>query len=457
MRSRNPDFDKATYLDFETGELKKIKVPYAMLYFDDLHKWYKDFFRIQYWKRQGMTQPQVADILQLEELEIRDNWNVHPSKVKPPTGFQKKVRRYELELLKLNFEPFKPVQVIRNFAPNTGLYNILRKAIDWEPAMLRKFNPVTKEVTWHDMSSHGRMVFSFDSLRTGIQPLDNILESVQASLEITDPAPRVHLNKYSSGRAKIGEHEHDFWSAILSFGASRVMFVEKQPVVLHDGDLLVFGTHRHGIPKQPIIREGRISVAIFYHPERVSLIERNEVKIWKPKENNVAERLVTPPEREIDPINKKSIAEWRSALRLKNSRMDVNEDLLSELDQPFNEINEANNLAISLGVEPFEESTLEPLLDISPCLELDLGDDPLSALYERACKKENEMALKNVMDEDEQLALALYMGDDLLSQSFENPMSSELNISRVAAVPDSLGEDEQLAMAIYLSQLETCV
>merc|ERR1712187_757439 len=57
------------------------------------------------------------------------------------------------------------------------------------------------------------------------------------------------------------------WSAILSFGASRVFTVDGVPILLGEGDLLVLGTQRHGVPKMPAVTEGRVSVAIFWFPE----------------------------------------------------------------------------------------------------------------------------------------------------------------------------------------------
>merc|ERR1719245_2009605 len=124
---------------------------------------------------------------------------------------------------------------------------------------------------------------SFRGLRTGIAALDELLESVRASLDIRDPDAYILANYYASGHSTIGSHQHDFWSAILSFGASRVMLVENKPVVLHDGDLIVLGTQRHAIPKQPSVKQGRVSVAIFYHPERGFMKNFEETHESKPQ------------------------------------------------------------------------------------------------------------------------------------------------------------------------------
>jgi len=43
--------------------------------------------------------------------------------------------------------------------------------------------------------------------------------------------------------------------------------LDGEAVWLEDGDLLVFGTQRHSVPKMPAVTEGRVSVAIFWYPE----------------------------------------------------------------------------------------------------------------------------------------------------------------------------------------------
>jgi len=34
----------------------------------------------------------------------------------------------------------------------------------------------------------------------------------------------------------------------LSFGSDRILTVDGRPVLLRDGDLIVFGTQNHGVP-----------------------------------------------------------------------------------------------------------------------------------------------------------------------------------------------------------------
>lgn len=354
LNMRKSGSDRASYI--VNGEEIAVKVPYSIHKFKELNERYKNVFRIHFWKTQGKTKSEVARILQIQHNVVERNWNIHPSQINPPRGVAPYVREYELFLLKIKFEPFKPVQLIRNFAPRTGLYNILRKELNWVPAVLRKRNKDTGTVTVTQKKTGKRMNCSFRSLRTGVPALDELLESVRISLNIQDPDAYLVCNYYANGRSTIGNHQHDFWSAILTFGASRVMLVDNRPVVLHDGDLIVLGTQKHGIPKQPHIKQGRVSIAVFYHPER-SISVNGKVP----------------------------------------ASLQAGSAITKELSPKFLPMKEPTKVI-------FEPSSPEP----------DLGVDPLSALYENASKKALDPmipALSNNLDEDEQLALALYLSE----------------------------------------------
>ena len=45
-------------------------------------------------------------------------------------------------------------------------------------------------------------------------------------------------------------------------------------MLLRDGDLIVFGTQRHGVPEMPEVGDGRISVPIFFWPHHLQQKEK---------------------------------------------------------------------------------------------------------------------------------------------------------------------------------------
>lgn len=74
------------------------------------------------------------------------------------------------------------------------------------------------------------------------------------------------FNWYPSGDAKVAPHRHDNWTISLSFGASRILTVDYQECLMDDGDLVIFGTQKHGVPLMPEVKEGRISLILMWEP-----------------------------------------------------------------------------------------------------------------------------------------------------------------------------------------------
>ncbi|CAE8622300.1 unnamed protein product, partial [Polarella glacialis] len=146
------------------------------------------------------------------------------------------------------------------------LYEECAQAMPWRQAVYRKRNQETGEVTVTTIASN-RQDSSYRCLTTGIPRLDAALQRVVELCGITDPGAFLLNNWYPDGNTSIAPHMHDFWSAILSFGQARVFMLDGQPVLLGDGDLIVFGTQRHSVPKMPKVSNGRVSVAIFWYPE----------------------------------------------------------------------------------------------------------------------------------------------------------------------------------------------
>merc|ERR1719336_2003740 len=103
----------------------------------------------------------------------------------------------------------------------------------WVQAVYRRRDPGTGQVTVTGLAA-SRQNCSYRGLRTGIARLDAALERVRQDFRIEDPGAYLLNNWYPDGRTSIAPHQHDFWSAILSFGAPRVFVLEGQPLLLGD-------------------------------------------------------------------------------------------------------------------------------------------------------------------------------------------------------------------------------
>jgi len=215
----------------------------------------------------GWSKDRVAAKLGRAQGWVTLWWQTVPEEVPRPRDIPPYVADYNMRMLKAGIEPFRPAVLKRRYATDTvGLYEECAQQMPWRQAVFRRRNYQTGGVTVTNIAS-SRQDSSYVGLKTGVPRLDVILERMRVDLNITDPRVYLLNNFYPDGNTSIAPHTHDFWSAIVSFGASRVFTVDGHPVLLGDGDLLVIGTQRHAVPKMPAVTEGRVSVAIFWYPE----------------------------------------------------------------------------------------------------------------------------------------------------------------------------------------------
>eukprot|EP00929_Paragymnodinium_shiwhaense_P118384 TRINITY_DN90303_c0_g1_i1.p1 TRINITY_DN90303_c0_g1~~TRINITY_DN90303_c0_g1_i1.p1 ORF type:complete len:425 (-),score=60.44 TRINITY_DN90303_c0_g1_i1:254-1528(-) len=228
---------------------------------------YRLRIRLQYLRLQGLSKEEIAREVQRALGWVTRWWDKTPTEVPRPREVPPYVAEYNLRMLACGVEPFRPAVLCRRYVEDTdGLYLECAQAMPWRQAVFRKRNYETGEVTVTNIAS-SRQDCSYRGLHTGIPRLDNALDRIRRQFNVKDPRAYLLNNFYPDGNTSIAPHQHDFWSAILSFGASRVFTLDGHPVLLGDGDLLVFGTQRHGVPKMPAVKDGRISVAIFWYPE----------------------------------------------------------------------------------------------------------------------------------------------------------------------------------------------
>ena len=73
----------------------------------------------------------------------------------------------------------------------------------------------------------------------------------------------IYLNYYRDGNDYTPSHSHETCQLIISLGATRTLRVGNTDLKSGHGDIIVFGRSLHGVPKEPEVKEGRISIAVF--------------------------------------------------------------------------------------------------------------------------------------------------------------------------------------------------
>lgn len=77
----------------------------------------------------------------------------------------------------------------------------------------------------------------------------------------------IYLNYYKNGEMYTPNHSHaKTHQLVISLGTSRNFTIGKKTIILNNGDAVLFGSSVHGIPKEPTVKNGRISIATFMAP-----------------------------------------------------------------------------------------------------------------------------------------------------------------------------------------------
>lgn len=74
----------------------------------------------------------------------------------------------------------------------------------------------------------------------------------------------VYINYYRDGNDYTPVHSHpNMKQLVLSLGAPRTLTMGNDSYTMENGDVIIFGSQKHGVPKDKSCKEGRISIALF--------------------------------------------------------------------------------------------------------------------------------------------------------------------------------------------------
>lgn len=153
------------------------------------------------------------------------------------------------------FKPLQTQYVQGFFEPEraTSLFEHLRTTVSWEDG-IRSRKGFTRKAKPLDIEENKRVH-------------DFILEAVQNICSHDYAILGVYLNYYVDGNMWTPSHSHPKQHQIvISLGATRKLIVGKKTFNMSNGDIILFGGSAHEVPKEPEIKDGRISIATFMVP-----------------------------------------------------------------------------------------------------------------------------------------------------------------------------------------------
>ena len=127
-----------------------------------------------------------------------------------------------------------------------------REGVRSKKGFTRKAAPINLD---DDENNYGLKEFVTTMLtRMGIDPSSYDIEGT-------------YLNYYEDGSMWTPNHTHPgLHQLVISLGASRTFVLGKKTYTVNNGDVIIFGSAVHGVPKEPEVTEGRISIATFMRP-----------------------------------------------------------------------------------------------------------------------------------------------------------------------------------------------
>ncbi|CAK0874719.1 unnamed protein product, partial [Prorocentrum cordatum] len=250
------------------------------------HKEYQDRVRAVHFRREGKSKAEIASMLgrsdkfvakwwQKDEREIPRPWGVHEylSKEMGQKTFNNRAGEVHEEA-KSTASWWRDVEIRRGYFKDPRVYEELLLQSDWKSnaARTRDFATGASHVRYDKdgkMRMQGNQGAKYRQGQSAA--MDRCIQKFFAEYGVAERTSGISLNLYPDGHSTLGSHRHDCWTALFSFGHERILTIDKTPVLCQDGDLLIFGTQRHGVPLMPDITEGRITVPVFFYPDHLQM------------------------------------------------------------------------------------------------------------------------------------------------------------------------------------------
>lgn len=252
------------------------------------HKEFQDRIRAIHFRREGKQRAEIAKILgrperfvskwwQKEEQEVPRPWGVHEYLSKEmgrSTAREAASAGAVVDGARSAASWWRDVEVRRKFASDPEIYEELLHRADWVSGInrTRDFATGASVLKYDKEGNMSKQSHQNAKYAQGTSPaFDKCLQRFFAEYGLADRTSGIGLNWYPDGSSNLGSHRHDCWTALFSFGSERILTIDKTPLLCQDGDLVIFGTQRHGVPFMPEITSGRITVPIFFYPDHLQM------------------------------------------------------------------------------------------------------------------------------------------------------------------------------------------
>ena len=265
------------------------------------HGEYQDRLRAIHLRKQGWAKAEIAKDIGRSERFVARWWQFEPLAVPRPPGIHQYLAHSMISEKKVDrTDMWRGVEVVRGFFKDTlGLYDeIVSSFTSWKQGAseTKDFRTASYFLRYDREGKMRMMTMKSAGYRSGVvSRLDALVSKIHQKIKVTDPNHGAGMYWFSDGDASVGSHRHVFWSARVALGAERIMMVDKTPILMQEGDLVIIGPQRHGVPSMPEISEGSLRISVPFKPQKQERTPqaKSSHKTGKARDRSQVEAAVT--------------------------------------------------------------------------------------------------------------------------------------------------------------------
>ncbi|CAK0847205.1 unnamed protein product [Prorocentrum cordatum] len=234
------------------------------------HKEYQDRLRAIHLRAQGIPKADIARSLGRSEKFVAKWWQKEQQEVPRPWGVHEYLTK-DMGAKQSGVGATSSAQLLDQSASDTATW---WRDVEATNARTRDFATGAFHLKYDQRGNIKWEGHQAGRYKQGMSAgMDKCLQKLFAEYGIADRTSGVLTNWYPDGKGYLVpvcgalSHRHDCWTALFSFGCERILTIDNTPLLMQDGDLVIFGTQRHGVPVMPEIEEGRITFVIFFYPD----------------------------------------------------------------------------------------------------------------------------------------------------------------------------------------------
>ena len=263
------------------------------------HGEYQDRLRAIQLRKQGWTKADIAKDIGRSERFVARWWQLEPLAVPRPPGVRQYLAHSMISEKKVDrTDMWRGVEVVRGFFKDTlGLYDeVVSSFTAWKQGAseTKDFRTASYFLRYDREGKMRMMTMKSAGYGPGVvSRLDALVSKIHQKIKITDPNHGAGMYWFSDGDASVGSHRHVFWSARVALGAERIMMVDKTPILMQEGDLVIIGPQRHGVPSMPDISEGSLRISVPFKPQKQEKVPQSDKRAKDAKTAETAGTDVT--------------------------------------------------------------------------------------------------------------------------------------------------------------------